>query len=171
MAIAAPSALSMVDNARLSMTAREVERELQFARLKAVATNRPMRLRFDCPVAGQMRAVELIGTPKLPDSADAESNLTRCSETDYPYSPTGAGRSRLTRPSNDGAIKRMAADTTFTAKKTLEFWPNGTVHADAGAGANPWPIVGSAGVTITLTRKGKTMNVTVNGLGKIVTDR
>jgi len=44
------------------------------------------------------------------------------------------------------------------------------VHADTGVG-NPWPSVGSAGVTISLTRKGKTKNIKVNGLGKILMDR
>jgi hypothetical protein len=170
--MAAPSAVNLVDNQRLGMATRDVERDLQFARLKAVATNRPMRVRFNCPETGKMRVVELIGTPQLPDAAlDPDSNLARCSETNYPYSPTGADKSRLTRPNNDGPTRTLPLSTTFSASKTLEFWPNGTVHADGGAGANPWPIVGSAGVTITLTRKGKTQNVVVNGFGKIQMER
>lgn len=169
-AIAAPQIINAVDGMRLGMALRDVERELQFARLKAVSANRPMRIRFDCPSAGQLRVVELIGTPASPDAADADTNMNRCSEATYPYSATGADTSRLTRPNNDGPVRYLQNSTTFTAKKTLEFWPDGSVHGDTGAG-NPWPSIGSAGVTITLSRKSKTKNIKVNGLGKILLDR
>jgi len=169
-AIATPAAVDMVDSMRLGMSVRDVERELQFARLKAVSTSRPMRVRFDCPSAGKLRVVEVIGTPANPDANDADTYLNRCSETLFPYSPTGADQSRLTRPNNDGAIRLLQKQATFSAKKTLEFWSDGSVHADAGTG-NPWPNIGSAGVTITLTRKGRSKNIKVNGLGKILMDR
>src|SRR5581483_7584878 len=98
---------------------RDVERELQFARLKAVTTNRPMRVRFDCPAPGQFRVVEVIGTPAAPDPNDSDTFLNRCNETQFPYSPTGADQSRLTRPNNDGPIRRLDASTSFTSKQTL----------------------------------------------------
>ena len=59
-------------------------------------------------------------------------------------SGAGADQSRLTRPNNDGPIRLLQPQTTFSAKKTLEFWSDGSVHADTGVG-NPWPSVGSAG--------------------------
>ena len=170
-AIAAPQAVNMVDSMRLGMAERDVERELQFARLKAVSTSRPMRVRFDCPTVGKLRVVEVIGTPAVPDANDADTYTNRCNETLFPYSPTGADQSRLTRPNNDGPIRLLQPQTTFTAKKTLEFWADGSVHADLNGGANPWPNIGSAGVTITLSRKGRTKNITVNGLGKILMAR
>ena len=162
-AMAVPQVFDAVDRMRLGMSLRDVERELQFARLKAVSTNRPMRVRFDCPSAGKLRVVELLGTPAVPDANDADAVLTRCSETAYPYRPTGADQSRLTRPNNDGPIRTLYSGTTFTAKQTLEFWPNGTVHNTAGTQINT--------VTLTLSRKSKTKNITVNGLGKILLDR
>jgi hypothetical protein len=170
-AVATPQLINVVDSMRLGMAERDVERELQFARLKSVSVNRPMRVRFDCPAAGQLRAVELIGTPAAPDPNDADTVPGRCSEATYPYSPTGADRSRLTRPNNDGPVRYLQPGTTFAAKQTLEFWPDGSVHANIGGGANPWPNIGTAGVTITLSRKGKTKNIKVNGLGKIIMDR
>lgn len=163
-AVATPQMVDGVDNMRLGMTVRDVERELQFARLKSVSTNRPMRVRFNCPVAGQFRVVELIGTPRVPLAADGATN--RCDESIYPYRPTGSDVSRLTRPNNDGALRRLQPQATFTAFPTLEFWPDGSVHADAGVG-NPWPPLTAAGATITVGRKGKTRNITVNALGKI----
>jgi Type II transport protein GspH len=163
-AVATPQMFDGVDRMRLGMSARDVERELQFARLKSVSTNRPMRIRFNCPVAGQFRVVELIGTPRVPLAADGAAN--RCDETVYPYRPTGSDSNRLTRPNNDGALRRLQPLATFTAFPTLEFWPDGSVHADAGVG-DPWPPLTAVGATITVSRKGKTRNITVNTLGKI----
>lgn len=169
-AIAAPQAYNAVDRMRLGMEERDVERELQYARLKAVSSNTVMRVRFDCPTTGQLRAVELIGTPALPDTNDADTYLSRCDENLYPYRPAGAGESRLVRPANDGAIRTLDGSTTFASKETLEFWPDGSVHADMGAG-NPWPSIGMTGAVISLSRKGQTKNIQVNGLGKILMDR
>lgn len=167
-AVAVPQTANALDSWRLGMGLRDVERELQFAKLKAVSTNRPMRVRFDCPEAGQLRVVELIGSPAVPDANDADVVTNRCSESLYPY-PSG-DRNRLRRPNNDGPIRRLASGTTVAAQQTLEFWPDGSVHANLAAG-NPWPNVGSPGVMITLFRKGKTKSITVNGLGKIIMDR
>jgi hypothetical protein len=129
-----------------------------------------MRVRFNCPVAGQIRAVELIGTSAVPNANDADAVIDRCKESLYPYKTTGSDTSRLTKPNNDGAVRYLDSSVSFTASKTIEFWPDGTAHVDTGAG-NPWPGAGTPGVTITLTRKGKTKNIVVNGLGKIQLDR
>jgi prepilin-type N-terminal cleavage/methylation domain-containing protein len=169
-AMATPQLVNAVDRMRLGMSLRDVERELQFARLKAVSSNRPMRVRFDCPSAGRVRAVELIGTSAQPDAADADTNASRCNETTYPYFPTGADKSRLTRPNNDGAVRYLSQGTTFTAKQTLEFWPNGTVHTACQAACDATSTqIGM--VTLTLLRKGQSKDITVNGLGKILLDR
>ena len=53
-----------------------MERELQVARVKAVTANRPVRVLFNCPAAGQFRRVEMLGEPGLPDSRDDQ--VTRC---------------------------------------------------------------------------------------------
>ena len=168
-AIAAPPMLNYVDFYRLGMSERDVERELQFARLKSVSSNTPMRVRFGCPAAGQLRVVELIGTKTNPDPADADTNLARCSESTYPYRPTGADQSRLTRPNNDGAIRYLQSGVTLTASQTLEFWADGTVHALTNGVAGP--ALGDPGATITLSKNSKTKNIQVNGLGKIRMDR
>src|SRR5436190_12765119 len=73
--IAMPQVVNVVDRMRLGMSERDVERELQFARLKSVATQRVMRVRFDCPSVGQVRVVELIGTPTAPEANDADAVL------------------------------------------------------------------------------------------------
>lgn len=167
-AVAMPQIGNVLDSMRLGMQLRTVDRELQYARLKSVSTNRPMRVRFDCPAAGQMRVVELIGTPEAPVAADTAAD--RCSETLYPFRNTGSDANRLTRPNNDGPVRTLDSATTFSASQTLEFRPDGTVHSDQG-GVLPWPPLAAAGVAITLTRKTQTKNITVNALGKIQMDR
>jgi len=154
---------SAMDATRLSASARDVERELQTARLKAVATKRPMRVRFDCPEAGQFRMVELIGTSTAPASADLSTD--RCSDLTWPY--PSSSQNALVRPTNDGPVRRLALEASFTQAQTLEFWPDGTVHANL-SGMNPWPVIPpSTPVTITVAHKYKTKTITVNGVGKV----
>ena len=146
----------------LGEAARQVERELQSARMTAVSANHPVRVMFNCPVAGQYRMVELIGTPAVPAAADGV--VGRCAESTYPF--PAPDNNPITRPNNDGPVRRLSAQVTFTTSPTIEFWPDGTAHANTGS-TNPWPPVASAGTSIVLTRSGKTRSILVNGIGKI----
>src|SRR5688500_1526087 len=84
--IAVP-AMQTMSNAIVHGQAQQmVKSELQQARLRSVSTNRVLRVRFNCPAAGQFRMVELVGTPSTPATLDTAAN--RCSETVYPY-PAG----------------------------------------------------------------------------------
>ena len=158
--MAVPLVRDVNEGLRLNSAAREVERELQTARLKAVTTNRPMRVRFNCPAAGQFRMVELIGSPSVPAGADAPAN--RCSQTAYPFPAPDQNPSTV--PNHDGALHQLQSSVTFGATKTLEFWPDGTAHEETGLG-NPWPVANTA---ITLVKGSKVKTITVNGLGKIL---
>ena len=162
MAAAIPQLHDVAGSYKLGNSLRDVERELQAARLKAVTANRPMRVRFNCPAAGQFRMVELIGTPGVPDAADSATN--RCSGTTYPSPP--ADTNTLTRPNHDGPVRSLDSSVSFGTAATIEFWPDGSAHQAAGTTV-PWPVIGTTGTAITLTRKGKVRTITVNGLGKI----
>ena len=146
----------------LGEAARQVERELQSARMTAVSANHPVRVMFDCPVVGQYRMVELIGTPSVPAAGDGV--VGRCSESTYPF--PAPDNNPITRPNNDGALRRLAAQVSFTTATTIEFWPDGSAHINSG-GINPWPPIASPGTNIVLTRSGKTRSILVNGIGKI----
>jgi prepilin-type N-terminal cleavage/methylation domain-containing protein len=161
--IAMPLLANVGDSIKLGEATREVERELQIARMSAVSANQPMRFRFDCPAAGAYRIIELIGTPSVPAAADAAAN--RCAMANYPY-PGDSDRNPLTRPNHDGSVRYLDPKVTFTASTTIEFWPDGTAHTNTG-GTNPWPGITGAGTTITLTKGTKTKNIVVNGVGKI----
>lgn len=84
-AVAIPVLSRTLQLYRVGMAIREVERELQTARANAVTTNRPIRVRLNCPVAGQYRRVELIGDAWQPLPEDV--SLSRCGETAYSYPP------------------------------------------------------------------------------------
>jgi prepilin-type N-terminal cleavage/methylation domain-containing protein len=160
--IAIPLLGNVGDSMKLGQAAREVEREIQTARMIAVQSNQPMRLRFDCPVAGAYRITELIGSPTVPAGADSATN--RCNATNYPY-PANSDNNSLTRPNKDGPVRYLDPKVTFTASTTLEFWPDGTAHTNTG-GVNPWPNVATT-TTITLTKGTKTKNLVVNGVGRV----
>jgi len=172
-AIAVPALSKSVENQRLSMEARNVEREMQLARLNAVTTNRPIRVRFNCPTAGQYRRVELIGSVNNPETGDDADNqgARRCALNYYPY--PAADKDPLTRPNNDGPLLQLNSKVVFTSVQTLEFWPNGTVHVSPGVpSAQPWPQLSSAApVNIILTQASntntQTRSVSVNTLGKM----
>ena len=155
--IAVPIVNNAFENQRLGIDTRNVERELQSARLSAVATNRPIRVRFNCPTAGKYRRVELIGTLSVPATDDADTRAAiRCG---YPY--PAADRNPLTRPNDDGPTLQLYQTVAFTMSQPLEFWPNGTVHTPGTFTqlANP--------ISITLTKGSSSKTIQVNGLGKI----
>lgn len=157
-AVAVPALTAFGERMKLGQGQREVERELQMARLKAVTANRPMRLLFNCPSAGQYRRVEVIGSA-LDDAAD------RCSETKYPILPPD--NNPLTRPNFDGAIRYLPRNVSFGATSGLEFAPDGTVmYQNAGVWID---VPDPDGTAITLTKTGQTdvARITVNHLGKI----
>jgi len=146
----------------LGEAARQVERELQSARMAAVAANQPVRVMFNCPAAGQYRLVELIGTPAVPAAADGV--VGRCSSTTYPF--PAPDNNPITRPNNDGPLRTLKSTVTITTATTIEFWPDGSAHTNSGL-VNPWPPIASPGTSIVLTRSSKTRSILVNGIGKI----
>jgi prepilin-type N-terminal cleavage/methylation domain-containing protein len=161
--IAVPLLGDVSGSMKLGDATRSVERELQTARLAAVSTNLPMRVRFDCPAAGQFRITELMGTPKVPAAAD--SAVERCNLASYPY-PADTDKNALTRPNRDGPVRTLDSTVSFTTSTTIEFWPDGSAHTDTG-GTNPWPPIAGTGYLFTLTRKGVSKTILVNGVGKI----
>lgn len=152
-AIAMPVMQDVSANIKLGEASRLVERELQSARLKAVSTNRALRVRPNCPATGYIRTVEVLGTA-------ADSSADRCNQTTYPF--PAADQDVITRPNFDGPVRAIPNEATVTSE-TFEFRPDGTaVQVVSGATqtiATP--------VTITITRQGKSKSVTINGAGKI----
>jgi Tfp pilus assembly protein FimT len=158
---AVPALVNVADSMKLGQGQRDVYQEMQTARLVAVSSNRPMRIRFNCPGAGQFRLTELIGSPSKPDTDDTAGD--RCSDTKWKYPAND--NNPTSRPNLDGPIRQLPNKVTFGAISTLEFWPDGTIHKDAGK--LPWDQVGVTGTAITLVKGTTVKTISVNGLGKI----
>src|SRR5262245_65943729 len=69
--IAVPVMTDVSDGSKLNGAAREIERELQSARLKSVSTNRLLRGRLNCPGTGRYRTVEYRASPRGAGSSHA----------------------------------------------------------------------------------------------------
>ena len=152
MALAVPVLTDVSESTKLNGATREVERELQSARLKAVSTNRSLRVRLNCPSAGYLRTVEVLGT-----AADGSTN--RCSTTAYPFP---ADNDVMTRPNYDGPVRILPNGATVTTE-VIEFRPDGTAHQVVANAA----MTIATPLTLTVTRNNKSKTVTVNASGKI----
>lgn len=154
MAFALPILSDLGENSKLAAAAREVERELQSARLKAVTVNRLLRVRINCPATGYLRTVEVLG-----NTTDQATN--RCVPANYPF--PAPDQDIMTRPNFDGPV-RIVPDGTTVTSHVLEFRPDGTAAQVVSNVAQDI----LTPVTITITRRGKSKTVTVNGAGKVV---
>ena len=166
-AMAVPQFLSTTAQMRLNTATRQVERELQTARMKAVRGSRPVRLRFNCPGAGQFRAVELLGSIDAPAGDDWDARAAaRCSEANYPYPDTDPSFFAL--PNNDGPTRQLPDKVSFGAVQPVEFRADGTAYIESGGA---WTVIPTEGITLTLYdvdhQSSMTTSITVNGLGKI----
>jgi prepilin-type N-terminal cleavage/methylation domain-containing protein len=150
--IGLPVMKDMTQSIKLSEASRLVEREMQDARLRAVNSNRLIRVRLNCPTAGYIRSVEVLGT-----GADMATN--RCT-TAYPFPPPDDDIG--TRPNFDGPVRVLPNGATVS-DAVIQFSPDGTA-AEVISGV---PTAIATPVTITITRDSKSKTVTVNNAGKI----
>ena len=152
-AMALPVMKDLTASIKLNEASRMVERELQSARLKAVSVNRVIRVRINCPAAGYIRSVEVLGT-----GADTAAN--RCVTTAYPF--PAADTDVMTRPNFDGPVRFLPNGATVTTK-VIQFSPDGTA-LDV---VNGTPTAITTPITLTITRLSKSKTVTVNNAGKV----
>jgi prepilin-type N-terminal cleavage/methylation domain-containing protein len=152
-AIGLPVMKDMTESIKLNQAARLVEREMQDARLKAVSSNRVIRVRMNCPATGYIRSVEVLGT-----AADNATN--RCSTTAYPF--PAPDDDIMTRPNFDGPVRTLPLDATVSSV-VLQFSPDGS----AMSVINGVPTVLAAPLSVTISRHGKSRTATVNNVGKV----
>lgn len=163
MAMAVPSIQNIGGAVVLGDAQRGISSELHRARMLAVSTNRPVRVRFNCPQAGYYRTVELIGTPTVNKPED--SAVDRCAPAKYPFPPDDVDP--LTLPNHDGPPRKLDDRVAFGSVQTIEFWPDGTAHYE-DADLNPvWALIPGDGIGLTVMKGAVVKTVTVNGLGKI----
>jgi prepilin-type N-terminal cleavage/methylation domain-containing protein len=155
--IALPRVNGFLQFQKASEAARMVERELQTARLKAVSASRTMRVKFNCPAAGQFRLLEVTSV------ASTDNAANRCDPVAFPT--PGPNDGLRSTPSLDGPVRYLPPGTTVSATfLDFEFDPRGAAHTidTAGVGA---PVIGD--LILTVTRSGFSRTVTINALGKV----
>ena len=151
--VALPVMKDVTASMKLNESARMVERELQDARLKAVSSNRLIRVRMNCPAAGYIRSVEVIGTV-------ADDATNRCMTSAFPF--PAPDDDIMTRPNFDGPVRTLPNSATVTSD-VVQFSPDGT--ATSVVMGVPTTLV--TPLTITITRLSKSKTVTVNNAGKV----
>jgi prepilin-type N-terminal cleavage/methylation domain-containing protein len=154
-AIAMPILRDLSESQRLGASTRELERELQTARMKSVSTNNTLRVFTNCPAAGQFRMVEVIG------NAD-DTRGDRCALSAFPY--PAADADPVTLPNHDGPVRYLQRGVTVPTMG-LEFLSNGTVR-NIDMATRTWVLMG-APVTITVSKGAASKAISVNNMGKI----
>lgn len=152
MAVALPITTDLTATIKLNEATRLIERELADARLRAVSSNRPLRVRTNCPGVGFIRTVEVIGEP-------ADSAANRCLATAYPWP---ADDDLMTRPNYDGPVRTIPNEATV-GTVTLQFQPDGTVFNVVANVATTM----ATEQTVTVTRGTRSRTVKINAAGKI----
>ena len=76
--IAVPAVVEATRQASLNTSVQSVAAAIRGARYMAVAKNRTLRVRFNCPAANQFRVIEVTGNAGIDQAAN------RCSATVYP---------------------------------------------------------------------------------------
>ena len=141
---------------RMNTATRTITTEIRAARFTAVAKNRTMRVRFDCPGPGQFRVVEVTGIPGI------DNNANRCSETLHPYPDPDPA----VAPNADGPIIWMNEGAAFGAVQDLEISPRGRIQPCKN---NPCTQLDPPPASIGLTNGYETQAITVSASGMVST--
>jgi Tfp pilus assembly protein FimT len=156
-AIVGPSFSNLLEANRASVAARQVERQMQTARLKAVSSARAMRVRLNCPAAGQLRVLEVTGI------ATTDTAANRCDPAAFP-SPGPRDTLRST-PSLDSPVIYLPDQVAITGTvQQFEFDPRGNAYSVDAVGMTT-ALAGD--VVLTIARKGWTHTVRINAVGRI----
>lgn len=155
MALAIPS-MGMGSRVKVNNAANEMRGALQSARLRAVAVNKALQLRLNCPAAGQYRIVE-----------SGFGDADRCNPTAYPYPPASDAAYRTpAKPRYDGPVRTLNPIITLNAAEpglVLQFLPDGQVKKVVSGTAT---LIST--VSITVGADDYTKTLTVNSLGKVL---
>lgn len=95
----------------LNSAARAVGADIRSTRYAAIAKNRTMAIRFNCPAAGQYRMVEITGNAAIDGAVD------RCSLATYPYPDAAPG----VAPDADGPVLQLPQALQFGIVSDVQF--------------------------------------------------
>jgi prepilin-type N-terminal cleavage/methylation domain-containing protein len=152
--VAVPQVVEAMRQASLNTSVHSVAAAIRGARYSAVAKNRAVRVRFNCPAANQFRVVEVTGNAGIDQAAD------RCSEAVYPYPDPDD----TVAPNIDGQMLRLGEDTQFGAAQDIQIDTSGRVTKLTGC---PACVSSAAPATIAVVNGNDTRTITVNASGQV----
>jgi Tfp pilus assembly protein FimT len=144
--IAVPQTINAMQWYRVNSAGRDVAATIRAARLASVTTNRQMLVRFNCPVAGMYRFIEVTGVAAIDNAALAD----RCSVPPADADPA-------TLPNADGPLSILPDTMTFGATQDLRIAPTGQIA----------PLAGGMPAVITVTNGTLTRQITVSASGRV----
>ncbi len=155
-AVAVPSIGGAMQRYRMNTATRTITTEIRAARFTAVAKNRTMRVRFNCPGPGQYRTIEVTGNALIDNAAD------RCSETAYPYPDPNPA----VAPNADGPAMWINQGAALGAVQDLQISNRGRIQPLANC---PACAVAAPPASIALTNGYETQTITVSASGMVST--
>ena len=155
-AIAVPTVGAAMRRYALNNLSQQVAATIRSARYTAVAKNKVVRVRFDCPANDQYRMVEFTAMSTIDDDVD------RCSVSDYPYPDTTPDAS----PNVDGPVIVVPAGTELGVVTDLEIDARGRLTPLAGC---PTCTAGAGTTASVILENGfESQTVTVDQTGQVV---
>ena len=138
----------------LNGAVQTVAAEIRSARFAAVANNRTIRVRFNCPGPGQFRTVEVVNNPAIDNAGN------RCSDATYPFPQPNPA----VLPNADGPVIQLPQGAQLGAFQDLEFTTRGRVTPLT---ACPACAATAPPATISLTNGNETQAITVAAGGQV----
>jgi prepilin-type N-terminal cleavage/methylation domain-containing protein len=157
LAVTVPSVTATMQSYALNSGTQIIASTVRSARLAAVSKNRRVRVLFNCPIVGQMRAVEVTGNPGIDNAAD------RCSTTTYPYPDPDVA----TAPNIDGPVVVLPTGAQFGAFQSLLIGTDGRVTPQTGCPAGC--VASAPPATVILSNTHDTRTITISASGQVVT--
>lgn len=146
-AAAVPLIAGAMQQYTLNSSVQAVSAAIRGARYAAVSKGRTLRVRFNCPAAGQFRVIEVVG------NALVDNDANRCSAAAYPYPDPDPAAG----PSIDGPVVMLTQGAQFVATQDIEINTAGRIT----------PLVGVAPATVRVTNGNVTQNIVISQNGQI----
>lgn len=145
---AVPAVLAARQRFETNSGAREIASAIRTARLQAVTMRTTFLVRFNCPVAGQYRVVQLTSDATIDDDAN------RCRSANYPYPDTNTAL-----PNGDGPLLTLRSGLTLGTIPTLRATSDGRIA----------PLTGSSPVSVSVSGTGShnTATLSISASGRV----
>jgi prepilin-type N-terminal cleavage/methylation domain-containing protein len=156
-AMAVPTIAAGMRRYTLMTASQQVASTIRSARLQAVTKNRTMRIRFNCPVAGQFRVIEVTG------NVLADTRNDRCETVAFPF--PAADTNPATLPNLDGPVVFLPQGGTFGAFSDLQVETSGRFVRLTGCPACVTAEVPAT--TIVVSNGSQTRTITVSASGQV----